>query len=311
VKCLRIFASLRHAVITSIDRTARMERAYAWTHKSVSDFLTWDPPVQVKPVEHNGVFYGSLAQFVSILGASLTFPFLQSQRDLLKCDALCYGSMQSARSALSLLGTVVAGRLSDKLGRIPVLWIGVIASLISLGINYTSPTIAAMWISMIPSALNQNWSVLKALFADYSNDVGGDEKKRAVAVGRLGMAVGISFMVRFSSFIMRALLSARTHPLSPSFLLEPSLLPLPRHRSVLSSEPPFSARISRPSPLPSASLFYQASSFSSSPPPRALRKRNNSRSHREGAIQSWPFCTCPPHASLDRVCFSSCGPLCL
>ena len=187
---LRILASASHP-------TARMERAYAWTHKSVSDFLTWDPPVQVKPVEHNGVFYGSLAQFVSILGASLTFPFLQSQRDLLKCDALCYGSMQSARSALSLLGTVVAGRLSDKLGRIPVLWIGVIASLISLGINYMSPTIAAMWISMIPSALNQNWSVLKALFADYSNDVGGDEKKRAVAVGRLGMAVGISFMVRF------------------------------------------------------------------------------------------------------------------
>ena len=166
----------------------------------MNDFqkMMWNSDDEIGKRTHDrGVLLGSLAQFVSILGASLTFPFLQSQRDMLKCDALCYGSMQSARSALSLIGSVIAGRLSDKMGRLHVLWIGIICSLVSYTINYASPTILAMWISMIPSALNQNWSVLKALFADYSSQEGGDEKKRAVAVGRLGMAVGISFMVSF------------------------------------------------------------------------------------------------------------------
>lgn len=142
-----------------------------------------------------GVLLGSLSVFISILGAALTFPFLQSQRDLLQCDALCYGSMQSARSALSLVGSVIVGRMSDQLGRFPVLYIGIASSLSSYAINYSSPTITAMWVSMLPSALNQNWSVLKALFADYNADEGGSEKQRAADVGRLGMAVGVSFMV--------------------------------------------------------------------------------------------------------------------
>lgn len=138
---------------------------------------------------------GVLSVFLSILGASLTFPFMQAQRDLLQCDALCYGSMQSARSALSLVGSVVVGRMSDQLGRFPVLWIGITSSLVSYCITFSSQSLTGMWLAMIPSALNQNWSVLKALFADYNATEGGDEKRRAADVGRLGMAVGISFMV--------------------------------------------------------------------------------------------------------------------
>ena len=181
-----------------------------------------------------GVLLGSLSQFVSILGASLTFPFLQSQRDLLQCNAMCYGSMQSARSALNLVGSVLVGRMSDKLGRIPVMLVGILSSLLSYGINYANPSIAAMWVSMLPSALNQNWSVLKALFADYSAQEGGDEKKRAVDVGRLGMAVGISFMVSVScgphcAYNWRR----RLTPLPP-----PLPSPLPPLRSAPSSAQP-------------------------------------------------------------------------
>ena len=61
---------------------------------------------------------GALSVFVSMLGASLTFPFLQAQRDSLGCDALCYGSLSSARSALSLIGSAIIGRLSDRVGRV-------------------------------------------------------------------------------------------------------------------------------------------------------------------------------------------------
>lgn len=54
----------------------------------------------------------------------------------------------------------------------------------------------AMWIAIVPAALlNQNFSVLKALFADYGNESDMTESDRVAAVGKLGMAAGISFMI--------------------------------------------------------------------------------------------------------------------
>lgn len=152
-------------------------------------------------INHNnalktGIFYGSISIFISILGAAVTFPFLQSQRDALQCDALCYGSMQSVRNGMSLLGNIFVGRMSDKYGRIKMLWVGIAASLLSYSISFYGISIETMWLSMIPSSLlNQNFSVFKALFADYNDEIGGLESDRASSMGRLGMAVGVAFML--------------------------------------------------------------------------------------------------------------------
>ena len=40
---------------------------------------------------YRGVALGATSIFVGVMGASLTFPFLQSERDRLECGALCYG----------------------------------------------------------------------------------------------------------------------------------------------------------------------------------------------------------------------------
>ena len=143
-----------------------------------------------------GILYGSLSVFISFMGASLTFPFLQEQRDKLGCDALCYGTMQSTRAGLTLLGSVLVGRLSDRLGRRIPLYIGLASSISGYLISLHFNSINGMWLAMIPtSLLNQNFNVLKALFADYNADIRGSESERASALGRLGMAVGISFMI--------------------------------------------------------------------------------------------------------------------
>ena len=181
-----------------------------------------------------GIILGSLSVFISILGAACTFPFLQSQRDVLKCDALCYGSMQSTRSGLSLIGSVVIGRLSDKIGRSKVLALGVIASACSYLILLTNvSSLTAMWISLFPSSLNQNYNVLKALFADYNATK--PEAERTSALGRLGMAVGISFMLgpslgaSFLSSYTQANSIALTLTLLSGFIL--LFLPMPSSSS--------------------------------------------------------------------------------
>jgi len=142
-----------------------------------------------------GFMIGAVSVFISMFGASMTFPFLQAQRDNLGCDALCFGTMQSARSGLSLVGAFVIGRLSDKVGRINCLWVGLSASLTSYILNWRGASIFEMWLSLIPSSLlNQNFGVLKALFADYNSERGGTESERVSAMGYLGMVIGLAIM---------------------------------------------------------------------------------------------------------------------
>ena len=109
-----------------------------------------------------GTLYGSLSLALVIAGFSLTMPHLQSRRDALECDSLCYGSMTSARSALSLIGGFAISRLSDSdtslfartigrgSGRKACLYIGTVASVVGLVIGGMTFSIRGMWLSMIP-----------------------------------------------------------------------------------------------------------------------------------------------------------------
>eukprot|EP00978_Attheya_sp_CCMP212_P027867 scaffold94500_cov63-Attheya_sp.AAC.3 len=157
-----------------------------------------------------GIFHGSMALGLLILSFSLLMPHLQSRRDALECDSLCYGSLTSGRSLLQLVGSAAIGRLSDR-GRMPCLYVGTVASLIGLIITAVTFSIQGMWLAMIPGALlQQNFSVLKALFADYHEALHlartnstlkadaaslDDASARAGSVGKLGMTVGLAFMV--------------------------------------------------------------------------------------------------------------------
>jgi len=152
-------------------------------------------PKEDKPPMHRGVMLGSIMSFISVSAAAISFPFMQTRRDALGCDALCQGGQTSLRSGLMLVGASLIGRSSDQFGRKPMLMVGLVASLASLAISASMDTIMGMWIAIIPTALlNHNWSVLKALFADYIAEQGGGDADRAGAVGKLGMAIGLSFM---------------------------------------------------------------------------------------------------------------------
>lgn len=180
----------------------------------------------------SGTLLSCISILFLICGMSLTFPHMQGQRDKLGCDALCYGTMTSVRGALGLVGTAAIGRLSDKndsflartlgsvgkggnsSGRRACLFLGVIASLIGFVIASTINSLTGLWLSMIPGAfLQHNFDVFKALISEYHNDIDNapqsDNKatekmeneeslfipSRSASVGKLGMTVGISFMI--------------------------------------------------------------------------------------------------------------------
>ena len=173
---------------------------------STRDIPTAEPKTKPeqgkKPPTHRGVTIGSWMSFISVAAAAISFPFMQTRRDALGCDALCQGGQTSLRSGLMLVGASLIGRSSDQVsslplalalpspspspssspgpspgpspdpspspspnqfGRKPMLVIGLVASLTSLAISASMDTILGMWIAIVPTALlNHNWSVLKA-----------------------------------------------------------------------------------------------------------------------------------------------------
>ena len=154
---------------------------------------------------HRGVLLGSGVLFLHASASAVTYPFLQTRRDALGCDALCQGGQASLRSGLTLLGAMLVGRLSDSYGRIRMLWLGSAASLLSLAINGSMDSIEGMWWAIVPAALlSHNFAVSKALFSDYIDERRGPDADKAGAVGKLGMAVGFSYMVGplFSSLLV-------------------------------------------------------------------------------------------------------------
>lgn len=136
---------------------------------------------------------GSVSVVLLVLSFSLTMPHLQSRRDSLGCDTMCYGSYTSARSLLSLVGSAIMGRFSDSSAnaRKICLMVGSVGSLVGMVIAGSTYSIEGMWLSMIPGALfQQNFSILKALLSDFSTS----DSDRTSSVGMLGMAVGLAFM---------------------------------------------------------------------------------------------------------------------
>lgn len=152
--------------------------------------------------QESGFLYGTISLACAVTAGSVTMGHFNSRRDSLGCDSMCLGSMTSARSTLTLLGATIIGKLSDSKAldrfggaRKFCLMLGILASGLELVIAWQAKSISAMWVSLIPSALlNQNFTVLKALFGDYHGD-SADSAERAGSVGKLGMAAGLAFMI--------------------------------------------------------------------------------------------------------------------
>jgi MFS family permease len=158
-------------------------------------------PVKKKN-DHKGFLYGTLSLGLLVTAGSVVMGFYQSKRDAMGCDVQCIGNMTSSRSTLALLGSTIIGKCSDskkldKLGgaRRCFLILGIVASGFQLLISFQSTNIDTLWMSMIPAALfQQNFTVLKALFLEYHDEY-ASAAERAGRVGKLGMAVGLAFMV--------------------------------------------------------------------------------------------------------------------
>eukprot|EP00977_Amphora_coffeiformis_P000439 scaffold112_cov196-Amphora_coffeaeformis.AAC.6 len=169
---------------------------------------TATPPPQPPASHHNaqrlqhGFNWGAASLALWLLASNLSLPYTQDKRNALGCDAQCQGTMNAARSTLTLVGATVVGRLSDAPwlapyggGRRVCLWGGLLATAISLVWTSQASSLSLLWQSLVPHVLQQNLHVIKALFSDYHAQLDSSSAQRASKAGLLGMVGGFAMML--------------------------------------------------------------------------------------------------------------------
>lgn len=180
----------------SPNETKSSSSATATTSAHADDPNPSKPPLTLPSSVSKTQIYATLSTGMLVASFAVLMPFYQSRRDEFGCDPACYGRYTSARSFLGLIGGLICGRLSDICGRRTMLRIGILAAFSGLVLSYNATDVTGLYLAMIPGALfQQNFSVTKALFADLCNSHGLPDDTRAGMVGKLGMSVGLSFMV--------------------------------------------------------------------------------------------------------------------
>ncbi len=147
--------------------------------------------------------------FVDLLGFGLILPLLPYYAETYGASATLVGFLVASYAAASLFGAPLLGRLSDKLGRRPVLLVSVVGTMLGfLLLGFADPVgrgiatlfslpsaniaiLAVLFISRILDGLTGgNISVAQAYISDVT-----DAKSRAKGLGLIGAAFGLGFII--------------------------------------------------------------------------------------------------------------------
>lgn len=129
--------------------------------------------------------------FIDLVGFGLIIPVLPTYAQQLHAEEWVVGCVIATYSVLQFLFTPFWGRLSDKIGRRPVLLISLAASAIGYLIWGFSNTLIALFISRaVAGAGNANIAVAQAYVSDVTTP-----ENRAKGMGLVGAAFGLGFVL--------------------------------------------------------------------------------------------------------------------
>ncbi|MEM6929938.1 MAG: MFS transporter [Myxococcota bacterium] len=147
--------------------------------------------------------------FIGTLGYSIAIPFLVFLVTDFGGDSIVYGFVGAVYSACQLVGAPLLGRLSDRVGRRPVLVVSQLGTALAWGLFFvallvpvqeimtltatatlTVPLLLVFLARALDGLTGGNISVANALVADLTL---GDPEGRAQAFARMGMAASLGF----------------------------------------------------------------------------------------------------------------------
>ena len=137
-----------------------------------------------------------LTVFIDLVGFGIVLPLLPIYSQNLGASGFVIGAIMAAYSAMQFLFAPVWGRLSDRIGRRPVLLVSIAGSALSYGLFAYGSTLAGtagltiLLISRLLAGIGgANIAVAQAYIADIT-----PPDKRSQSMGLIGMAFGLGFI---------------------------------------------------------------------------------------------------------------------
>ena len=129
--------------------------------------------------------------FVDLLGFSLILPLLPYYAQTFGADAFVTGLLVASYAVAQLIGAPLLGRLSDRVGRRPVLFISIFGTFVGFLLLGFAGALWMLFVSRVVDGLTGgNLSVAQAYISDVT-----DQKNRAKALGLIGAAFGLGFII--------------------------------------------------------------------------------------------------------------------
>jgi DHA1 family tetracycline resistance protein-like MFS transporter len=129
--------------------------------------------------------------FIDLLGFGIVIPFLPMYAERLGVGAFAIGLILSVYSLMQLIVAPIFGRISDRVGRRPIIMLGLFGSSVSYIIYGFAYSLPLLLISRaVHGACAATVSTAQAYVADTTT-----ERERAHGMGLIGAAFGLGFVV--------------------------------------------------------------------------------------------------------------------
>lgn len=129
--------------------------------------------------------------FVDLLGFSLVLPLLPFYAETFGASAAVVGLLVASYAMAQFFGAPFLGRLSDRIGRRPILLLSIFGTFVGFVMLGVANTLAMLFASRILDGFTGgNISVAQAYISDIT-----DEKNRAKGLGIIGAAFGLGFII--------------------------------------------------------------------------------------------------------------------
>ncbi len=133
----------------------------------------------------------ALTMFLDLLGFGIIIPLMPHFARTFGATPLAYGLLAASYSLMQFLFVPVWGRLSDRVGRRPILLVSIGGSVVSLVMLGTARSLGTLFAARILSGVSaSNLSVAQAYVADVTSP-----QTRARGMGLIGAAFGLGFVV--------------------------------------------------------------------------------------------------------------------
>lgn len=132
-----------------------------------------------------------LTVFLDLFGFGIVIPFLPMFAERVHVGGAGVGAILAAYSLMQLLCAPILGRISDRVGRRPIIMLGLLGSSISYLMYGAAQSFAMLLLSRaVHGACAATVSTAQAYVADTTS-----ESKRAAGMGMIGAAFGLGFVL--------------------------------------------------------------------------------------------------------------------